>query len=70
MIYMINCFEFQNTKDKLQTWKWKIGEKNTADSNCLRQVKPVVPVCMDITYHFIYRPQGKVKSVYYPSTQI
>ena len=34
------------------------GGNNTADSVCLRRIKPVVAVCMEITYYFIYRPQG------------
>ena len=25
--------------------------------NCLRQIKPVVAVCMEIIYHFIHRRQ-------------
>ena len=35
--------------------KVEIGQDNAADSNCLRQSKPVVAVCMEMTYHFLYR---------------
>ena len=60
----IRYFEFQETNvffslnTIIKPTKQKIRENNSADSNCLRQIPPVVAACMEITYHFIYRPRG------------
>ena len=59
---MINSLELRETNvsfslRQITNSKGDIGENNTADSNCLRQIKPVVAVCMEITFDFIYRPR-------------
>ena len=65
MIYVINSLEFQetNVSFSLNTNKKPKSRKldktiPTSHSNFLRQIKLMVAVCMEITYHFIHRPRG------------
>ena len=55
MVYMINCFEFQetNVSVSLNTNNKPQNGNNTVHSNYLRQIKPVVAGRMEITYQFV-----------------
>ena len=68
MIYMINSFEFQETngfyslKTKYKPKSRKLEKTIPPDSNCLRQIRPVAAVCMEITHHLHIDHNGKVIS--------